>query len=90
MVIELGLSFALLAYRPESFSLVMAGLALALTVLIWACTFFVSVPLHGQLGAGGLDVNVIDQLVRTNWVRTLAWTGRVVILGVGLVQLLNQ
>jgi hypothetical protein len=89
MLIELGLSFGLLVVRPDSFSVVLAGVALAPTLVVWACTFFVSVPLHGQLGAGGLDVNVIAQLVNTNWVRTLAWTGRAIILGVGVAQVMR-
>ena len=88
MVIELGLSFLLLLNHPNTFSAWLALLALALTLIIWACTFFVSVPLHNQLSVGGFDVNVIMRLVNTNWIRTLAWTARAVILGVGLVQVL--
>lgn len=54
---------------------------LALVLLIWAGTFFISVPFHNRLGAHGYDYVVLDGLLRTNWLRTLAWTARAVWLG---------
>ena len=53
---------------------------LGLVVFIWAVTFFISVPFHNRL-AQGFDYIAIDGLVRTNWLRTLAWTVRCVLLG---------
>lgn len=50
-----------------------AGLALAVTV--WALTAFVSVPCHRVL-AGGFDAVAHARLVRTNWLRTAAWSVR--------------
>jgi hypothetical protein len=50
-------------------------LGLALVGLIWAVTFFVSVPLHSKL-VTGFDAEAHAALVRTNWIRTLAWTAR--------------
>jgi hypothetical protein len=47
----------------------------ALTVVVWLSTALVQVPLHDRLGAGG-GREVVEWLVRTNWLRTLAWTGR--------------
>lgn len=44
-------------------------------VLIWACTAFLSVPLHNQL-ASGYDYDKVNALVVTNWPRTLIWTVR--------------
>jgi hypothetical protein len=49
----------------------------------WASTALLSVPLHGRL-AGGLDLDQVDALVATNWVRTLAWTARGLLLGAWL------
>lgn len=50
---------------------------IACTVLAYAVTVFVSVPIHGRLQEG-LPVEVrlaaMDHLVRTNWLRTAAWT----------------
>ena len=53
---------------------------LALVGAVWAVTFFISVPFHNRLAAGGYDYVVIDGLVRTNWLRTGAWTLRLFIL----------
>ncbi len=53
---------------------------LGLVVFIWAVTFFVSVPFHNRLAAHGYDYVVLDGLLRTNWLRTLAWTARLVLL----------
>jgi hypothetical protein len=47
------------------------------TVLAWAVTVFVSIPIHGKL-QGDLTAAVrlaaMQELVRTNWLRTAAWT----------------
>ena len=42
---------------------------------IWLMTFFLQVPLHARLVAGG-GPDVVTRLVRSNWLRTLAWTAR--------------
>ncbi|MCB2378684.1 hypothetical protein LGH70_13870 [Hymenobacter sp. BT635] len=55
--------------------------SLVLVVGIWAATFFVSVPFHNRLGQEGYNYVAIDGLVRTNWLRTLAWTLRLLLLG---------
>ncbi len=62
MLLQLGTSFLINSY-----------LAVLFSVAVFAATFFVSVPLHNQL-AGGLDPTVLQQLVRTNWIRTILWT----------------
>ena len=48
---------------------------LALVVLIWLSTFGVQVPLHRRLSAG-FDPSAHLRLVRTNWLRTVAWSVR--------------
>lgn len=54
---------------------------LALVLVVWAATFFIAVPFHNRLAAGGHDYVALDGLVRTNWLRTLAWTARAAWLG---------
>ena len=54
---------------------------LALVAVVWLATFFVAVPFHNRLEAGGYDYIALDGLVRTNWLRTLAWTARLAWLG---------
>ena len=48
---------------------------LTLVLIIWISTFFVQVPLHEKLGLS-FDAQVQRRLVRTNWIRTAAWTMR--------------
>jgi hypothetical protein len=50
-------------------------LGLGLLVIVWLSTFLLQVPQHRAL-AGGFDIDRHRRLVRTNWVRTIAWTGR--------------
>lgn len=56
--------------------------------IVWLSTFLVQVPLHDALGAG-FDAEVHADLVRTNWVRTLAWSARGMLLGILLVGMLR-
>ena len=81
MVLELGLAawLAWVAYPTWG-----AGLALgqlALVVVVWLATFFIAVPFHNRLEAEGYNYVALDGLVRTNWLRTLAWTARLALLG---------
>jgi hypothetical protein len=48
---------------------------LALVVLVWASTFTLQVPCHQRL-ARGFDARVHRRLVRSNWLRTAAWSLR--------------
>lgn len=77
MVLELATALALLSpsLRPANVSLLSAWIAAALVGAIWLSTAFLQVPLHGRL-AGGYDAAVLDRLVATNWIRTIAWTAR--------------
>jgi hypothetical protein len=50
--------------------LLLAGLLALMTVVV---TVAVSVPLHARL-AQGYDDDAVRRLVRTNWLRTAAWT----------------
>ncbi len=78
MLLELGLA-VWLAWQGRGMGAAVWW-ALALVLLIWAATFFVSVPFHNRL-AHGYDYVAIDGLVRTNWLRTLAWTARSGLIG---------
>ena len=80
MVLELGLA-GWLAWAGRAALPGGAGWwSLALVALVWAVTFFVSVPFHNRLERG-FDYVAIDGLTRTNWLRTLAWTARAALLG---------
>lgn len=57
-----------------------------LVAACWAATFLLSVPCHDGLQKNGFDLAVVQRLVRTNWIRTIAWSTICVIdIAVGLV-----
>lgn len=78
MLVELATAVLLIFYRPENISPKLVWLALALTAITWASTFFLQVPLHEKLarGGGGFDQAAHSALVNTNWIRTVAWSLR--------------
>ena len=72
MVIELLSAGALVYFSKGSVFFIFNLLSL---ILIWLCTFFLSIPLHAELERGQ-DLQKIIQLVKTNWLRTLFWSFR--------------
>jgi hypothetical protein len=75
MLLELMTAIVLLAQWPPALPGWIGWLGLALVGVIWLTTMFVSVPLHARL-ATGFDAQAHALLVGTNWIRTLAWTAR--------------
>ena len=71
MLIELASSAWLVFDDPNTAKI--AGLALV--GVIWASTLLLQVPLHSRLSKG-FDAKLARRLVRSNWVRTLAWSAR--------------
>ena len=55
-------------------------------LLIWASTFFLSMPCHKQLQIQR-DPKKIEKLIRTNWPRTILWSLRSLIIGNCLLSL---
>jgi L-cystine uptake protein TcyP (sodium:dicarboxylate symporter family) len=75
MAVELLSSLVMVVKNPS-----LANVSvIVLLAIIWLSTAFLSVPCHNQL-AHGYDASVVDDLIRTNWIRTLAWTGKSAIL----------
>ena len=62
-------------------------LGLGLLAVIWASTFLLQVPAHSRL-ASGFDESTWRALVQTNWIRTIAWSARAVLVGFWLRQTL--
>ena len=79
----------LLAWRDGPRALVPWALAGGLLlVLVWLSTALLQAPAHGRLTAG-FDPALHRWLVRTNWLRTLLWSGRGVLLALLLVRVLQ-
>lgn len=75
MLLEIATG-AWLVLRPSPFFPASAAwTGLALLAVIWLSTFFLQVPQHGRLERG-FDAAAHRRLVRGNWVRTVAWTLR--------------
>ncbi len=75
MLLELGTAvyFAFVNYEPFDTKWFWFGLALVL--IIWISTALIQSPIHGRL-AEKFDANLVNQLVWTNWIRTILWTVR--------------
>ena len=84
MVLELGLSLWLAWAAYPRWGAGWALGQLALVVAAWLATFLVAVPFHNRLAAQGYNYVALDGLTRTNWLRTLAWTARTVLLAVAV------
>ncbi len=55
---------------PRIGNLVSAGAVL----VAWIVTFTLSVPCHHKLQEQGNDPQIINRLIHTNWLRTIAWS----------------
>lgn len=78
MLLEL-FTAAALYFKSSNHSLFSYGfLNFASVGLLWVLTAFVSVPLHNQL-AQGLQLDVVNKLIISNWPRTILWTLRALV-----------
>ena len=75
MLVEVGSALALTLYSSESLDAWLVWGGVALLLVVWGATAVFSVPLHNQL-LNGFDARAHRRLLRTNWLRTLAWTLR--------------
>ena len=74
MLLEAFTSMLLVWYPPPvNPALILLGAGLLL--IIWGSTALLQVPCHTRLERG-FDAKVHRQLVLTNWLRTIAWTIR--------------
>lgn len=75
MLVEGVTALLLFRFRPTGVSTWQLSIGLALVAVIWLSTALVQVPCHNALSLG-FDSGVHQRLVRTNWVRTAAWSLR--------------
>jgi hypothetical protein len=75
----------LLFSRPPgtAMALVVAGFLLAAST--WLATGLLAVPRHAELGSG-FDAPAHSSLVRSSWVRTIAWSAHGVVVALLLAQ----
>lgn len=78
MLVEMLTAVALLRSAPNG-TVPLAWLGLGLLIVIWVSTAALSVPAHDVLIAG-FSADAYRKLVSTNWIRTVAWSMRGLIL----------
>ena len=78
MTLEILSNIFLLFYYNINISFV-EYLSSFLLFFIWVVTFLISVPCHNQLSIG-FSESIITKLIVTNWIRTLLWSFRALIL----------
>ena len=76
MICEIIIAIAWFFLQDNLFYPIVAG---SLVILVWCSTFTFQVPIHKSLQAGK-DKSKIRRLVATNWIRTVAWSLKAVIV----------
>jgi len=75
MLLELATAGVLVLRQPMGVSSVQAWMGLALVAIIWLSTYALQVPQHTILGKG-FDQGAHQLLVVSNWIRTIGWSMR--------------
>jgi uncharacterized membrane protein len=88
MILELITSIFLIFYPPGNIDGKFFWLGLFLTLTVWLSTFFLQVPMHEKL-ATGFDTEAHRFLVNSNWIRTIAWSLRSVLVSFFLWKLIR-
>lgn len=84
MLIELATSVGLVLMKSSFRSAFIIGLIML--IIIWISTGLLQVPSHSKL-ASGYSKTEVNKLVKYNWIRTILWTGRLILMLLILSQL---
>jgi hypothetical protein len=76
MICEIIIAIAWFFLQNNLFYPIVAG---GLIILVWWSTFAFQVPIHKSLQAGK-DQSRLRRLVTTNWIRTVAWSLKAVLV----------
>ncbi|MBX3316609.1 MAG: hypothetical protein KF902_07080 [Phycisphaeraceae bacterium] len=76
MLVEAASALAILILGIAASNLAIPGIALL--GAIWLSTFLIQVPRHAALERAA-DTRIIGSLIRTNWLRTIAWSVRAIL-----------
>jgi hypothetical protein len=79
MLVEALTAIVFVGIRPDVIPDWIPWTGLALVAVIWLSTAIVQIPCHARL-ARGFDPDLHRRLVRSNWIRTFAWTARTSVL----------
>jgi hypothetical protein len=79
MLVELVTAVLFVWQQPQGMTPWVAWVGAGLVAAIWLSTYFLQVPQHTVLGSS-FDAAAHRFLVLTNWIRTLAWSLRGLLL----------
>ncbi len=89
MLVEIATACLLLIAAPAGFPKWAAWAGVIMIAGIWLSTMFLQVPCHSRL-LSGFDAEACRKLVNTNWIRTVLWTARGILMGYFALQLLPK
>jgi len=81
MILELVLA---IVWMMQTYDL-MRVLHLACAIILWLSTFIIQVPLHQRLKTR-FDLQQINTLVKSNWIRTIVWTLKTIFISYAAYQ----
>ena len=70
MLGQLGISIYQLITEIDLYTV----MSLIIIILIWLSTFLQFVPIHNEISKGKVSQNMLNSLVKKNWIRTFLWT----------------
>lgn len=79
MLVEAGTGLLLALMQSDGIPPTLTWIGFALIAVVWLMTLFVNAPQHVAL-SGGYDAAIHNALVTSNWIRTLAWSARAVLV----------
>ena len=79
MVTELGTSLILFYQNYNNAVQTIFLINLVIVALIWLSTFLIQVPLHNALSKEKQSEK-LSKLICTNWIRTILWTARSILM----------
>jgi uncharacterized membrane protein len=89
MLIELVTAILLITHSANQFAQWKVWTGIALVIVIWLSTAFLQVPCHSLL-TEGFDADAHRRLVSSNWIRTVAWTLRSILIGWMVADLVSR
>lgn len=89
MLIAFAATLALLFVRPNVVPGWLVRLGVVLIGVVLVSSFTLLIPRHMRLTSEGHSLEIIRELVRFNWIRTVAWTLHALVLLAMLVLTLN-
>ena len=79
MIIELMSSILLVVFPPKNVSIKLLIIGVIMLFIIWASTAFLQIPHHNALSKA-YEFEAHNLLVQSNWIRTIAWSMRGLLL----------